>query len=211
MSEGSASPRPTVRAPELPPGVFVRSMLAGALMMAVVTETGALHGLHVAGVNMAPTLAKDDRVLVHRAIGDLAAGDVVAYATPFQADDIKVGRIVALPGERVAMDGEGLHVDGRPVAATSDCSGEACLTGSEVLGAHRYSTRRADSLDFLHFPERKVPEGYVFVLNDNRIDERDSRIYGAIPLHAVVGIASFVYYASDESGIRWDRMNRRVS
>lgn len=213
MSEAAASPRPSVRPPALPPSLFVRSMLAGALAMAVVTQTGALHGLQVRGVNMAPTLAKDDRVLVHRPLGDLAAGDVIAYFTPFSADDVKVGRIVALPGSRVAMDERGLLVDGTTVAEgrQDDCSGEDCLTGPEVLGEHHYFTRRADRLDFLHFPERAVPEGYVFVLNDNRIDERDSRIYGAIPLHAVVGVASFVYYASDETGIRWDRMNRRVS
>lgn len=49
------------------------------------------------------------------------------------------------------------------------------------------------------------------MLGDNRVDERDSRIYGAIPRAAVVGVLSFVYYASDETGIRWDRISRRVS
>lgn len=213
MTGAGDSPRPTVRPATLPPNVFVRSVLAGVLLMAVTTETGVLRALHVSGVNMAPTLAEDDRVLVHRPIATPAAGDVVAYLTPFSEGDVKVGRIVALPGTRIAMNERGLLVDGHPVAQGDpvSCAEEACLSAAEAVGTHRYATRRADRLHFLHFPERTVPEDYVFVLNDNRIDERDSRIYGAIPLHAIVGIASFVYYASDETGIRWDRMNRRIS
>ncbi|HXC51219.1 MAG TPA: signal peptidase I [Candidatus Limnocylindrales bacterium] len=85
------------------------------------------------------------------------------------------------------------------------------LVVTEAVGSHCYFTRTAGAFSSLFFERRGVPAGHVFVLNDNRVDERDSRIYGAIPLEAVVGVASFVYYASDESGIRWDRINRRVS
>jgi signal peptidase I len=99
-------------------------------------------------------------------------------------------------------------------AAPQPCRGQAardCLLAAETLGGHRYVTRKAGSFSTLLFPRRIVPEDHVFVLNDNRIDERDSRIYGAIPRTAIVGVASFVYYAFDETGIRWDRMSRRVS
>jgi len=100
------------------------------------------------------------------------------------------------------------------------CAGTGCetadqaisqLIATEAIGEHCYVTRKAGSLSSLLFAARTVPEGHVFVLNDNRVDERDSRVYGPIPSGAVVGIASFVYYASDESGIRWDRINRRIS
>lgn len=197
----------------LPSSILLRSMLAGALVTALVGESGLLHSLRVASVNMAPTLEANDRVLVHRPLGGPDRGDVVAYRSPFSEGEVKVGRVVAVAGDEVEMDGRGLVVGGSPASdgSTDACVDDACLTGSEVLGDHRYFTRKADRLDFLHFPPRTVPEGYVFVLNDNRIDERDSRIYGAIPLGAVVGVASIVYYASDETGIRWDRMNRRVS
>lgn len=188
-------------------------MLMGAAIAALATGTGLLGSVQVSGINMVPTLSVDDRVLVHQPAGAPERGDVVAYRTPFGGDEVKLGRIVGMAGERVEMDARGLLVDGRETTSTGGdgCADDACLTGLESLGGHRYFTRRADRLEILHFEGRTVPEGYVFVLNDNRIDERDSRIYGAIPLHAVVGVASIVYYASDETGIRWDRMNRRVS
>lgn len=93
---------------------------------------------------------------------------------------------------------------------------DACREGScpihpETLGSHRYLARQAGSYEDLLFPSRAVPDGYVFVLSDNRVDDRDSRIYGVIPSSAIVGTASFIYYAHDETGIRWDRLSRRVS
>jgi len=103
--------------------------------------------------------------------------------------------------------------------ARASASGDAALkrrdagelVATEAVGQHCYYTRKAGPIASLLFDRRSVPAGHVFVLNDNRVDERDSRVYGAIPLEAVVGVASFVYYASGESGIRWDRMTRRVS
>lgn len=209
MSERTDNPRRET----LPSSVFLRSMLAGALVTALLGRTGLLQSMQVAGVHMAPTLVANDRVFVHAPLSNPALGDVVAYRTPLREGEVKLGRVVGVAGDRVEMDGRGLLVRGKPASdgSAEACVDDACLTGSEVLGTHRYFTRRADRLDFLYFPVRTVPEGYVFVLNDNRIDERDSRIYGAIPLEAVVGVASIVYYASDEKGIRWDRMNRRVS
>jgi signal peptidase I len=195
------------------PSIFVRGMAAGALVVALATGSGLLRGLRVDGVHMLPTLSVDDRVLVHRSFFELPRGAVVAYRSPLGNPELKLGRVIGVAGDRVEMDRRGLMIDGIALGGSEAeaCLDELCLIGSEALGDHHYLTRRADRLEFLHFDARTVPAGYVFVLNDNRIDERDSRIYGAIPLQAVVGVASFVYFARDETGIRWDRMRRRVS
>lgn len=91
------------------------------------------------------------------------------------------------------------------------CREGSCLIHPETLGSHRYLARQAGSYEDLLFPPREIPEGYVFVLSDNRVDDRDSRIYGVIPSSAIVGTASFIYYAHDETGVRWDRLSRRIS
>lgn len=208
-----------------------------ALAAALALQFGALKTLRISSINMVPTLVPDDHVVVRGFDVEPARGEVVVYRSPFSDEGVLIGRVVAVEGDRIEMNEDGLLLDDRPVAAdpgcggrpearttASDpddgnqacevplpCRGEDCLLAVEDLGGHRYMTRKAGSFSTLLFPGRTVPGDHVFVLNDNRIDERDSRIYGAIPRAAIVGVASFVYYAFDERGIRWERMSRRVS
>lgn len=211
------------------PRLVVNAVVVLALAAAAGVHYGALRSLRVTSINMTPTLALEDRVVVRGWGSEPGRGDVVVYRSPF-GGGLLVSRIVGVGGDEVELDEDGLRVDDRPVAAADGCEaspagaedagactipppcqGEHCLAQAELLGGHRYVTRKAGALTSLHFPKRRVPDGHVFVLNDNRIDERDSRIYGSIPRDAVVGVASFVYYAFDGTGIRWDRMSRRVS
>jgi signal peptidase I len=196
--------------------------IALALVAVALIQLGFVQTLRVSSINMVPTLALDDHVLVQSYGGQPARGDVVVYRSPFDNDHLQLGRIVAIGGDSVELGETGLQLDGQPAAAPLDqtcgdrdgaaasCNAESLLA-AETVGNHRFFTRRADGFSGLQFPLTVVPEGHVFVLSDNRVDERDSRIYGAIPDEAVVGVLSFVYYAFDETGIRWDRMSRRVS
>ncbi len=47
------------------------------------------------------------------------------------------------------------------------------------------------------YPEAKVPEGYCFVLGDNRNRSSDSRDLGFVPLANVVGVVDYIYYPAE--------------
>ena len=64
------------------------------------------------------------------------------------------------------------------------------------------------------FPKKTVvvPEGYVFVLGDNRGNSADSRYIGFIPDDSVVARPTLIYFSrdADTGEIRWSRIGRGV-
>jgi signal peptidase I len=109
----------------------------------------------------------DDHVIVQ--VGKrVKRGDIVAFDTPPKATNacgaggIFLKRIVGLPRETIAEDGKRLH--------------------------EPYISARARALDtFFHEKHWKVPAGDYFVLGDNRSESCDSRYWGGVPRHNVIG------------------------
>ncbi|WP_295550614.1 signal peptidase I [uncultured Pseudacidovorax sp.] len=148
----------------------------------------------------------------------LARGDVVVFRYPPQPSMDYIKRVVGVPGDEVSYQNKRLTINGQPVSKDPlpDYFDEDTMRYSkqfaEKLGAadHRIlndETRRAGLSDaeIMAFPNRencrysvegfvcKVPAGQYFMMGDNRDNSLDSRYWGFVPDHNVVGRAFFVW------------------
>jgi signal peptidase I len=88
------------------------------------------------------------------------------------------------------MRGDDVVVDGTTLRRESEAPREGGDAIEETNGGARYRILLAaadDTHEPKAFPATKVPNGYCFVLGDNRRRSTDSRDVGPVPLADLVG------------------------
>jgi signal peptidase I len=116
---------------------------------------------------MEPVLAAGEYVLVSRlayVLGRPARGDLVVLRHPRQPDVTLIKRVVALPGDRVRIEGGAVLVNGEPLRDGVGPSASAEEPREWHLG----------------------PEEY-FVLGHREASSLDSRRFGPVPRDCLVG------------------------
>lgn len=152
---------------------------AESLVMAIVcvvlifTFVARLAG--VSGVSMMPTLHDKDWVLVNELSGRYHNGDIVVVLKPTSRNEPLIKRVIATEGQMVDINFD---------------TGEVRVDGEllEEPYINEETHRKADMI----FP-KKVPDGHVFVMGDNRNnswDSRDTEI-GMIDNRYILGKVSF--------------------
>ena len=145
------------------------STLLAALLMVFVCFVW-FGWVRIGNDSMAPTLRQDDLVLVDRLykyLRKIERTDVVAYYRP-GTGKLLIKRVVATGGESVSGQSGALWIDEK-----------------YRLDESEYGVGRTDDFDTV-----KVPEGYVFVLSDDRQFWEDSREtdIGCVALSDIVGV-----------------------
>ena len=187
--------------------------------------------------SMRPNLLEGDVVLVNRLAYDLKLpltdivvtpiaeprrGDIVTFSSPRDGTRL-IKRIVALPGDRVEMRDERLIVNGEiaeyldpesTVEPAEQGAGIPAMRLTETIGQH---TRRVQLLDragaLSTFGPLEVPRGSYLMLGDNRDNSADSRYFGFVPRHLLIGQARHILASADINGSwapRLERFGRRL-
>lgn len=172
-------------------------VVASALVLALLIRTFVFQTFWIPSGSMATTLVENDRVMVNKLSyrwGDPSRGDVIVFERPpGDPGDIKdlIKRIVALSGERVAIHDDSVWIDGRRLV-------EPYTNGLPTLPQVQCSNGSTEGIDTPAGFE--VPEGYVFVLGDNRTASHDGRCFGPIDEDLIVGRAIAVIWPPSKIG-----------
>ncbi|OGB74154.1 signal peptidase I [candidate division Kazan bacterium RBG_13_50_9] len=138
---------------------------------------------YVSGQSMEPTFENNQYIIVDQVSYRLHAphrGDVVVFKYPRNVAFSFIKRIVGLPGETVIVhDGEVTIInDQYPNGVSLEEDYLATRTSGEV--------------------RTKLGKNEYFVLGDNRPSSSDSRSWGVLPRHLIVGKVWVVLYPFDE-------------
>jgi signal peptidase I len=211
-----ASPPPVPPAvppsPSLPPSAPQRAglrsliewvvIIAVALVGAFVIRTVLFQAFFIPSASMDPTLKVHDRILVNKLSYDMHPihrGDIVVFkraptmvGTEGTIKDL-VKRVIGLPGETISTGPDGrIRINGEPLDETylvpGIQPGPAISRGPNCMptGPQNACT---------------IPPGSYFVMGDNRDNSSDSRVFGPIPKHLIVGRAFVIIWPLQDIGL----------
>jgi signal peptidase I len=181
-------------------------VVLAAVIFALFARTFLFQAFEVPSPSMEKTVLTGDLLVINkfvyaeragRALAPLARllparplrrGDVVVFRFPEDPRRDFIKRVIALPGETVAIRDKRVWVDGRPLREPYAFFADDTIWPDDPGIAD--VRRRRDQL-----PELRVPEGAYFVLGDNRDASNDSRFWGPVPDAFIEGRALFVYWS----------------
>ena len=160
----------------------------------------------------APNFLPGDHVLVNKTTYQRHTpdrGDVIVFRSPKERRLNWIKRVIALPGDTVEVTGTEVIINGKKLE--HDRVSPAALPfsldeGSEIFyefnAGRRYRILIAPADEKIaDLPKQTVPEGYCFVLGDNRNRSMDSRGVGVIPLAEIIGSVQYIFWPAES----WSR------
>lgn len=202
-----------------------------ALSLAFVFQTAAFATYHIPSESMVPTLEVGDRLTVSKFAygysrhslpfelslpanfsGRILAskpnrGDIIVFVHPRRVDRM-IKRVIGLPGDRIAVRGGEVILNGTPVKRTferryryREFEGGVVEVDRfrETLpgGASHEIIERTDIQYRRSIPEMTIPPGRYFMMGDNRDNSADSRYpeMGLVPEENLIGRAEAILYS----------------
>lgn len=183
--------------------------------------------------SMNPTIVEGDLIYVNKLAYDLRVpltlhrlaswsepqrGDIVVCLSPDDGTRL-VKRIVAGPGDTVQMYRDVLLLNGQPLVYSPTDRGYPVHLPGATVATGILSLENLDNVAhpilsvpglgaMRSFGPITVPDGYYFVMGDNRDVSRDSRYFGLVPRASILGRARAVILSFDITDKYQPRLTR---
>ncbi|MCZ0703949.1 signal peptidase I [Natronobacillus azotifigens] len=148
--------------------VLILILIIYILMRSFVFSTAV-----VVGDSMFPTIKNNQKIITNTLIysfNEPSRGEVIVID---RDEKVYIKRIIGLPGETISIINQQLYIDGIPYQQTF------------ITDAQSFRTHDVNPI--------KIPDGYYYVIGDNRRNSRDSRnSLGFVSKKNIIGRAEFI-------------------
>ncbi|SDB82113.1 signal peptidase I [Shouchella lonarensis] len=166
---------------------WIRAIIV-AVIVTLVIQTFVITSFVVSGESMEPTTYNGERFIVNKLsyrLGEPERFDLIVFKADENADYIK--RVIGLPGDTIRYEDDVLYVNDEAVP-------EPFL--EEVVAANGSDWAYTEDYEL----SGEVPEGYVFVLGDNRNNSLDSRRIGPVKMDDIIGKVGLRFWPLNKMG-----------
>jgi signal peptidase I len=163
-------------------GDFSRNLLL-ALGILLFVVAFLVQPVRVEGTSMEPELADQERVFINKfsyRVFEIERGDVVVFSFPGDVQKSFIKRVIALPGETLAIVGGHVYIN-------------------DALLDEPYIPKEFQSTDDLG--PIVVPPDHFFVMGDHRSVSNDSRHWGPLHRRYIYGKAMLKYWPLHDIGL----------
>ncbi len=148
------------------------------IVLVVLIRVFIITPVRVDGASMNPTLINNEVILLKKYDKKIKRFDIIVLK---YEDDKLVKRVIGLPGDHIK------YVDNQ-------------LFVNDKLVKEDFLTMETNDFDLELLGYETIPEGYYFVMGDNRTNSTDSRVIGLISKDQIIGKTSFAIFPFNRFG-----------
>ena len=167
--------------------------LVAVLLALVVTRVFFINFYRIPQNGMYPGLPAGSTLFVNKRAysipSDVKRGDIVIFTREENGRrDNYIWRVVGMPGEKVETSRESLIINGQPTQRQHLREADGKTVFREEVGDVSYEVA-FDPAQENRPPDAAVtvPPNHFFVMGDNRLNARDSRMFGPISFSTIIG------------------------
>ena len=165
--------------------------LAAAVVIAVIVRIFVAEVYIVPTGSMLETIQLGDRLLgekISYRFSDPEVGDIVTFEDPNTPGSTLIKRVIAVGGQTVDLIDGIVYVDGVPLD-------EPYTLGKPSDPLDQYASFLDGPITYPYV----IPEGYVWVMGDNRTNSLDSRYFGPVSVSSITSRGVFIFWPPEDA------------